>query len=76
MSESTSASSAVPPDERARRPRQVRVRDRLERREARVPELEDRDRSIDVLQAVLAEIGELDPSTSSPVAAESTTWPP
>ena len=50
----------LPPDERARGPRQVRVRDRLERREGAVSELEDRDRLRNVLQPVLAEIGQLD----------------
>ena len=45
-------------DEGARGPRQVRVRDRLEGREACIPKLEDRDRTVDVLQAVLAEVNE------------------
>jgi hypothetical protein len=41
-------------DERAGRSWQVRVRDRLQRWEALGAELEDRDRSLDVLQSVLA----------------------
>ena len=45
-------------DERARRPREVRVRDRLERRKALVAELEDRNRVGQVLEPVLAEVGE------------------
>ena len=53
---STSASSCLPADEGARGTREVRVRDRLERREALVAELEDGDRVLDVLQAVLAEV--------------------
>ena len=44
------------PDERARRPRQVRVRDRLQWRESLGAELEDGDRLLEVLQAVLAEV--------------------
>ena len=51
---------AVAADERAGRARQVRVGDRLQRREGAVAELEDRDRLGDVLEPVLAEIGELD----------------
>jgi len=46
----------VPADERAGGAWQVRVRDRLERREALGTELEDPDRLLEVLQAVLAEI--------------------
>ena len=45
-------------DERARRPGQVRIRDRLEGREAPRPELEDCDCSLDVLETMLTEIGE------------------
>src|SRR6185503_7661485 len=45
-------------DEGARRPREVRVRDRPERGEGLVAELIDGDRGFDVLQAVLAEVGE------------------
>ena len=66
-------------DERARRPRQVRVRDRLQRREALGAELEDRDRPVEVLQAVLAEV-ERRPSLERPPTGasprESSTWPP
>ncbi len=51
---------SLPTDEGARGPREVRVRDRLERREALLPKLVDRNRSLDVLQAVLAQIGERD----------------
>ena len=48
----------LPADEGTRRAREVRVRDRLERGEALVAELEDGDRVLDVLQAMLAEVGE------------------
>ena len=48
----------LPADEGARRAREVRVRDRLERGEALIAELEDGDRVLNVLQAVLAEVGE------------------
>src|SRR4029453_2450258 len=37
---------------------QIRVRDRLERRKALAAELEDRHRFVDVLEAVLTEVGE------------------
>ena len=46
-------------DEGGDRPRQVRVRDRLQWREALAPELEQRDRLVEVLQPVLAELGEV-----------------
>ena len=49
----------VSADERARRPRQVRVGDRLQRREGAVSELEERHRLGDVLEPVLAEVGQL-----------------
>jgi hypothetical protein len=49
---------ALPADEGARRAREVRVRDRLERREAAFPELEDGNRLGDVLEPVLAEVEE------------------
>ncbi len=49
----------LPADEGARRARQVRVRDGLERREGARAELEDRDRSLDVLQTVLAKVDQL-----------------
>jgi len=45
----------VPADERARWTRQVRVRDRLQWREALGAELEDRNRALEVLEAVLTE---------------------
>ena len=47
---------AVPTDERARRPRQVRVGNRLERRKPLLSELEDRDRLGKVLEPMLAQI--------------------
>ena len=47
---------AVPTDERARRPRQVRVGNRLERRKPLLAELEDRDRLGNVLEPMLAQI--------------------
>ena len=47
---------AFPADERARRPRQVRVRDRSQRRELPGSELEDPDRLVEVLQPVLPQI--------------------
>ena len=50
---------AGPADEGGGRARQVRVRDRLQRRKALAPELEERDRLVEVLQAVLAELGQL-----------------
>ena len=52
---------ALPPsaDEGGDRPRQVGVRDRLQRREALGAELEERDRLVEVLQPVLAELGQL-----------------
>jgi hypothetical protein len=46
----------LPADERACWPRQVRVRDRLQRGEPLHAELEDRDRPLEVLEAVLAEV--------------------
>jgi hypothetical protein len=49
----------VPADEGARRAGQVRVRDRLQGREALRAELEDRDRLREVLQPLLAEVGAL-----------------
>ena len=52
------AQLTLPADERARGTREVGVRDRLQRREALAAELEDGDRFRDVLQAMLAEIGE------------------
>ena len=55
---STSASSRSRPTKELAGPRQVRVRDRLQRREAAVAELEDRDGLVDVLEPVLAEVGE------------------
>ena len=64
--ESTSRELRSRADEGARRARQVRVRDRLERRERVAPELEDRrPASVDVLEPVLAEIGERRSSTSA-----------
>ena len=45
-------------DEGARRSREVRVRDRLERRKLPLPELEERNRLVEVLQPVLAEVEE------------------
>ena len=48
----------LPADEGARRPREVRARERLERREGAVAQLEERDRRGDVLQPVLAELEE------------------
>jgi hypothetical protein len=50
------ADLSLSPHEARRRPRQIRVRDRLQRRKRSLPELEDRDRLGEVLQAVLAEI--------------------
>jgi hypothetical protein len=50
---------ALPADERARGPWQVRVRDRLQWREALLTELEDRHCALDVLEPVLPEIGEV-----------------
>jgi hypothetical protein len=38
---------------------QLRVRDRLQRRETQEPELEQRNRLVEVLQAVLAQLGQL-----------------
>ena len=49
----------LPADERRRRPRQVRVRDRLQRRKALLAELEDPHGLREVLQPVLAEIRQL-----------------
>ena len=49
----------LPPDEGGRRPRQVGVRDRLQRRKVLLPELEERDRLGEVLQSVLAELGQV-----------------
>ena len=50
---------ALAADEGARRPGQVRVRNRLQGREALAAELEERDRLRKVLQTVLAELDEL-----------------
>ena len=49
-------------DERTHRPRQVGVRDRLQRREALVSELEDRHRLAEILQPMLAEVCDGDPA--------------
>ena len=46
----------LPADERRRRPRQIRVRDRLQRRKALLAQLEDPHRLREVLHPVLAEI--------------------
>src|SRR6187551_3441688 len=46
-------------EEGARRAREVRVRNGLERREAFLPELEERDRLGDVLEPMFPEIGQL-----------------
>ena len=46
-------------DERRGRPRQVRVRDRLQRREPLPPQLEERDRLGEVFQPVLAQVEEV-----------------
>jgi hypothetical protein len=43
-------------DEGTRRSREVRVRDRLERRKLPLPELEERNRLVEVLQPVLAQV--------------------
>ena len=48
----------LPPDEAARRPREVRVRDRFERGKGLRTELVDGDRLRKVLEAVLAELGQ------------------
>ena len=50
---------ALAADERAGWAREVRVRERVQRREALVAELVDRDRLRDVLEAVLAELDEI-----------------
>ena len=65
-----------PADERARRPRQVRIRDRLERRKAPLPELEDRDRLGNVLEPMLTQIDQSVGARLSAAAADTTTWPP
>ena len=62
--------------ERARRTRQVRVGDRLQRREGAVAELEDRDRLGDVLEPVLAEVGDARRRRARVSSRERTTWPP
>jgi hypothetical protein len=49
---------SLPPDERARRQREVRARDRHERRETHAPDLEDPHGLLDVFEAVLAELHE------------------
>ena len=41
-----------------------------------VPELVDRDRRGEVLEPVLAEVGQLELRRAAAVAAESRTWPP
>ena len=59
-------------DERRGRSRQVRVGDGLERRELLAAELEEGDRLVEILQAMLAEVGEL--AVDEPcVVAETTT---
>jgi hypothetical protein len=45
-------------DESARRSREIRVRDRLERWKLPLPELEERDGLVEILQAMLAEVEE------------------
>ena len=47
---------ALTPDERARGPGQIRVRDRLERWKGAAAELEERHRTLHVLQPMLAEV--------------------
>ena len=64
-SDRTSCSS-LPPHERTRRAWKVGVRDRLERREALVAELIDRDRALDVLQAVFPEVSHCEPLDELP----------
>ena len=54
----TASSSRSLPTKELAGTREVRVRDRLEWGEALVAELEDGDRVLDVLQAMLAEVGE------------------
>jgi hypothetical protein len=49
----------LPADERGGRPGQVRVRDRPQGRESLAPELEEPERLGEVLQPVLAEVGQL-----------------
>jgi hypothetical protein len=51
---------ALPADKGRRRPRQIRVRDGLERREALRPELVDPDWLVEILHAVLPEISEFE----------------
>ena len=52
---------ARPADEGGGRSRQVRVRDRLQRREGLTAQLEERDRLVEVLEAVLTEIADKHP---------------
>ena len=52
------AARRAPCRRRSLRTRKVRIRDRLERREGRLAELIDRDRALDVLQAVFPEVGD------------------
>ena len=75
-SATTSATSRSRPTNDARRPWQVRVRDRLQRRKRSAAELEDRHRLGEVLQPMLAQVGQPRRSTSPRVAADSNTWPP
>ena len=49
----------MPAHERGGRSRQIRVRDRLQGREALPPELEERDQLVEVLQPMLAELREV-----------------
>src|SRR6266536_4575131 len=49
----------LPADERGGGARQVRVRDRLQRRETLAPELEERDWLVEVLEPVLAQLGQV-----------------
>ena len=65
----------LPAHERRRRPRQIRVRDRLQRREALLAQLEDPHRFREVLQPVLAEVRQL-PVNERARRLETSTWPP
>ena len=75
----SAATLAVPPDERARRARQVRVRDRLQRRERSAPSWKSAHRRVEVLEPVLAEVDERLASASAraspPRAATCPPWP-
>lgn len=67
---------SLPAYERGCRPRQVGVRDRLQRRETLAADLEEGDRFDEVLQTVLAQLDEVALDELPRPPAETTIFPP